>query len=273
MTPAWRIAPPRSASSATPPRCPPSPARQAPTGAPRPLVRSSQAVSNPPATSLASMPLATTAFISRAPSRCVAGPARRRRSSTARSARAARPGRRPCCRLLDPDQPRARRVAAAGPAARIASWRTCGAEHAAARRHGDDRAGERRRAAGLGDSGCGAPDEHLVAARRMCSRTAIALHIVPEGRKSAASWPSSAATRSSSARGRVLAALLVADLGRGHGGAHRSGRTGLRVGVEVDERHRRSLRGPKGPGPFGSREDGSAAPWAATRAIRIFERG
>ena len=35
---------------------------------------------------------------------------------------------------------------------------------------------------------------------RMCRRMAISLHIVPLGRKTAASWPSSAATRSSSAR-------------------------------------------------------------------------
>ena len=33
----------------------------------------------------------------------------------------------------------------------------------------------------------------------MCRRMAISLHIVPLGRKTAASWPSSAATRSSSA--------------------------------------------------------------------------
>jgi hypothetical protein len=35
---------------------------------------------------------------------------------------------------------------------------------------------------------------------RMCRRIAISLHIVPLGRKTAASWPSNAATRSSSAR-------------------------------------------------------------------------
>jgi hypothetical protein len=34
---------------------------------------------------------------------------------------------------------------------------------------------------------------------RTCSRIAISLHIVPLGRKTAASWPSSSATRSSSA--------------------------------------------------------------------------
>ena len=62
------------------------------------------------------------------------------------------------------------------------------------------------RAAGLGDQRVRvAPDE---ASRsppgRMCRRMAISLHIVPLGRKTAASWPSSAATRSSSASvGRV----------------------------------------------------------------------
>ncbi len=46
----------------------------APTGAPRPLVKSIHAESNGAAYSRAEMPLATTAFMRRAPSRCVESP-------------------------------------------------------------------------------------------------------------------------------------------------------------------------------------------------------
>ena len=84
--PDWRMAPPiicfqRHASSMKSA----GPARHAPTGAPSPLVKSSHALSNPPAHSAASMPLATTAFMSRAPSRCVARPVARATPSTART--------------------------------------------------------------------------------------------------------------------------------------------------------------------------------------------
>src|SRR4051794_33720860 len=65
--PDWRIAPPsicfhRHASAMSSDE----PARHAPTGAPRPFVKSSHAVSKSPAHVAASTPLATTAFISRA---------------------------------------------------------------------------------------------------------------------------------------------------------------------------------------------------------------
>ena len=50
-----------------------------------------------------------------------------------------------------------------------------------------------------------------------CSRQAIRLHIVPLGKNSAASWPSSSATRSCRRSGRrVLELLLVAHLRAGH---------------------------------------------------------
>ena len=54
-----------------------TPASTAPTGAPRPLVKSIQAVSKPRACSAADTPLATTAFIRRAPSRWALRPWRR----------------------------------------------------------------------------------------------------------------------------------------------------------------------------------------------------
>ena len=45
----------------------------------------------------------------------------------------------------------------------------------------------------------GAVQHHFVTGGPMCSRKLIALHIVPLGRNTAASWPSSSATRSHSA--------------------------------------------------------------------------
>ncbi len=75
MTPDWRMAPPRrcfhcqarSMKSA-------GPARTPPTGAPRPLLRSSQTESNEAANSFAGTPEATAAFRRRAPSMCASAP-------------------------------------------------------------------------------------------------------------------------------------------------------------------------------------------------------
>src|SRR5580658_6252532 len=58
------------------------PASAAPTGAPRPLVKSIHTESKALAYSPAAMPLATTAFMRRAPSRCVRRPPRRATSVT-----------------------------------------------------------------------------------------------------------------------------------------------------------------------------------------------
>ncbi len=55
----------------------------APSGAPRPLVKSSHALSIPATMSLAGTPAAITAFISRAPSMCVAIPCPCAASATA----------------------------------------------------------------------------------------------------------------------------------------------------------------------------------------------
>ena len=67
------------------------------------------------------------------------------------------------------------------------------------------------------------------------TRTASTLAIDPVGVNSAASWPNRPATRSCE-RGdrRVLAVDVVADLGAGHRGPHRLGRTGEGVGAQVD---------------------------------------
>ena len=92
--PAWRIEPPiicfqRHASSMSSVE----PARQAPSGAPRPFVKSIHAVSNSDAQPLAETPLATTAFMSRAPSRCVRSPcsAATPRTASSRSSGHTRP--------------------------------------------------------------------------------------------------------------------------------------------------------------------------------------
>ena len=70
---------------------------------------------------------------------------------------------------------------------------------------------------------------------RTCRRMAISLHIVPRGQEHrglVAEQRRHALLER--VHGRVVAALLVADLGRGHRRAHRRGRTRLGVGVEVD---------------------------------------
>ena len=65
---------------------------------------------------------------------------------------------------------------------------------------------------------------------RMCSRNAISLHIVPDGRKTAASMPEQRGDPLAQLGDlRVLEALLVAHLGLRHGVAHGGGRAGLRV--------------------------------------------
>src|SRR4051794_6521785 len=81
--PAWRIAPPsicfqRHASAISSAE----PARHAPTGAPRPFVKSTHALSKPRAHAAASTPPATAALSSRAPSRCARSPWPRATSST-----------------------------------------------------------------------------------------------------------------------------------------------------------------------------------------------
>ena len=71
---------------------------------------------------------------------------------------------------------------------------------------------------------------------------AIALPIVPEGTKSAASMPSiSAAFCLEAVDGRVLAVDVVADLGLGHGLAHLGRRPGDGVGAQVDRLHGRDV--------------------------------
>src|SRR3954466_12978317 len=61
------------------------PASTPPMGAPRPLEKSSHAVSKPRVHSVVGTPLATTAFISRAPSRCSRKPLALATSTTSRS--------------------------------------------------------------------------------------------------------------------------------------------------------------------------------------------
>ena len=165
---------------------------------------------------------------------------RRRRSSAARrpgacAARASRghahapldllerpdAARRHVRRLLDRHQPRARQVALAGRAQRAR-------DGAAVNMPPSPSSGQSI----APEIAAGPPASALIgwAVRsrstssppgRTCRRNAITLHIVPVGRNSAASWPSSSATRSCSAlHGRVGAHLLVADLRARHRLAH-----------------------------------------------------
>ena len=143
--------------------------------------------------------------------------------------------------LLDGHQALARPVAPAGPGAVDRVLERLRGEHAAvAVDLGDHRAGELGRAAGLGDQRVGvAPDEHPLAAGADVQADGDLVAHRPAGqeeRRLVAQQRRDALLEG--ARRRVRAALLVADLGRGDGGAH--GRRGarLRVGVEVDERHR-----------------------------------
>ena len=74
---------------------------------------------------------------------------------------------------------------------------------------------------------------------RMCSRKAITLHIVPVGRNSPASWPSSSATRSCRAITVGSAKRCSSPTSAAAIASRIAGRRlGLRVGVEVDELHR-----------------------------------
>ena len=100
--------------------------------------------------------------------------------------------------------------------------------------HGEP--GERRRGRRARRGRCGPRTRRAPPARaRRAARTASTLAIDPVGVNSAASWPNSPATRSSSAPdGRVLAVDVVADLGARHRRAHRVGRAGEGVGAEVD---------------------------------------
>ena len=73
MMPACRMAPPRTLRKPRAWRIASAePARAEPTGAPSPLEKQIETVSKCLAHSRAGMPVATTAFISRAPSRCMA---------------------------------------------------------------------------------------------------------------------------------------------------------------------------------------------------------
>ena len=165
--------------------------------------------------------------------------ARRRGARAGRGARATlehaahllerpHPPARDVRRLLDRDQARARRVAvAARPDRRLDLLR-----------REDARASPSSGAVIAPEKTAGPPASKLSGCDvrssstssppgRMCSRKAIALHIVPVGRNSAASWPSSSATRSWSASTVGSAKrLLVADLGLGDRAAHRRASAG-----------------------------------------------
>ena len=144
-------------------------------------------------------------------------------------------------RLLDGHEPGAGPVAVAGRSHRGLHLRR-GEDAPVAVEHVQHRAGQRRRARRPrtgpdGTCGRGSPRRRP---GRTCSRNAIALHIVPEGRNSAASLPSSSATRSCSAF-TVGSSKRCSSPTSASAIARRIASVGprLRVAEEVD-RHRRA---------------------------------
>ena len=98
------------------------------------------------------------------------------------------------------------------------------------------------------------------------TRSAIWLAIVPDGTNTAAALPiMSAKRRSSAPHGRVVAEAVVADLGLGHGPAHRGRRAGDGVAAQVD-------RGGRG-GPSGGRGAAGITPHRTDERNRRWSSG
>ena len=143
-------------------------------------------------------------------------------------------------RLLDAHQPRARPVASAGAGHAHRVDQSLAREHPAlALGDRDDRARKLGRAAALGGEGMGgAPEEDLVAARAHVHANGDLVAHRPAGQEDRGLLAQQQGDRLLEGEDRrVVAQLLVADLGRGHGGAHGVGRARLGVGEEVHAGH------------------------------------
>src|SRR6478609_10509251 len=174
------------------------PANTAPTGAPNPLERSIQTVSTCVQISLVAWPLATTAFISRAPSICTGIPYS---SPTALISASRSSGQILPPPLLDVFSTQISVVPTVCVPSPVISARTCSAVKIPCSPGIAFTIAPAKRAAPP-------PSEILTWALfsittaspgLICAVNAIRLHIVPEGRKSAASLPVSSATNSCSA--------------------------------------------------------------------------
>jgi len=156
-------------------------------------LKSIHAESNGAAHSRAAIPLATTAFMRRAPSRCVASRWRRATSVTART------------RSSGQIEPPPRLLVCSTHTSRLrGKWRKSGrmpSSSAAAsywpRAPSSERTLTPASAPGPPVSkwiGCAVRWASISSPGRQCTRSAISLHMVPDGRKTAASLPSSSAT-------------------------------------------------------------------------------
>src|SRR5436190_8008254 len=143
--------------------------------------------------------------------------------------------------LLDAHEALARPVTPAGAGAVDRVLERARGEHAAvAVDLGDDRAGQLGRAAGLGDQRVRlAPNEHPLAAGAdvQANRDLVAHRAARQEDRRLVTQERGHPLLERLGR-RVRAALLVAHLGLGDGRAHARRGARLRVGVEVDERHR-----------------------------------
>ncbi len=169
------------------------PARTPPIGQPSPFERSTQAVSISATKSLAGMPLATTAFISRAPSMCVFSPCS---WATAAISRIVSSGQTlPVPPLVVFSIETSRERAECGLSGLIAP-RTCSAVNSP-RAPSSSRDETPASAAGPPPSlvyGWASRCRIISSPIRVWTLIAIALHIVPDGRKSASSLPNRSAT-------------------------------------------------------------------------------
>ena len=232
--PAWRSEPPtrcfqRHASSMNSAE----PQSTAPRGAPRPLVKSSQTESAPAVISFAVMPAATTAFISRAPSMCVAMPLSCAIWNTAdrrSSGQSVPPPRLAVCstsrRVCGGELRRFSRSEAFSVSA--SNWPPCPF------RPSDGDAGERGRCAALcGDDMRGFMRNDFVAGTAMRQDGDLVAHGAggQEHRCLLAEQRGHAVAERM--HGGVIAVLLIPHFGLDHGLLHRRGGPGLRVRIKV----------------------------------------
>ena len=238
--PAWRIEPPsRCFQRQTSSMNSLLPAMTAPTGAPRPLEKSIQAESQPDAMSRAAIPVATQAFNSRAPSIWVASPLAPgdlhdlvERGFLPDGAAADIGG------LLDADHGLRRLVAAARVERRAKGFGRKLSVGAGQRR--DLEAAKRgMRAAFAGDDVRGLMRQDLVAGPAMHQRRCDVAHGARrhEDRRLLAEQVGDALAQL--VDGRIVADLLVADLGPRDRLAHRGRGAGLGVRQQVDADRRR----------------------------------
>ena len=194
--PAWRMAPPRRCFQRQAwPMKSREPHSTAPSGAPRPLVKSSQTESKPATISAGGMAAATQAFISRAPSMCVLQPCSRATATTALSCSSGQTAPPPILAVCSTSR---RRCGGA--------WRVRGRIAARTSSAVNMPRGPRSgRICTPVKAACAPPSEWrmwLVSCASTSSplrqwvRIATTLHMVPEGRNTAASLPISAAMRS-----------------------------------------------------------------------------